>query len=228
MFGDIPTFLSSDGLPHVTSSKLLEILNDSVKSRKLKMELAITIDSMEPFAKATYALEGDGALALVTYERVSMLYSVISTEHYPNVNAMAKQLTTGDAACEQQLVRYAKACVQPAYQYFQSKFDNDLKPALLAFKAARYFSPSKVSELKPSSADIDWLCKFTFLNSSSVIDGLKTELPQYLASAKLCLTKSMLFNGGRLMSLNSPVGQEHSSLYCLCNHLQHLKEFSLY
>ena len=70
------------------------------------------------------------------------------------------------------------------YQYFQSKYDNDLKPVLLAFKAARYFSPSKVSELKPSSADIDWLCKFTFLNSSFVIDGLKTELPQYLASAE--------------------------------------------
>lgn len=114
MFGDIPTFLSSDGLPHVTSSKLLEILNDSIKSRKLKMELAITIESMEPFAKATYALEGDGALAFVTYECVSMLYSVISTEHYPNVNAMAKQLATGDAARERQLVRYAKACVQPA------------------------------------------------------------------------------------------------------------------
>ena len=45
----------------------------------------------------------------------------------------------------------------------------------------------------------------------------------------VCLTKSMLFNGGRLMSLNSPVGQEHSSLYCLCNHLlRHLQEFSLY
>jgi len=49
-----------------------------------------------------------------------MLYSVISTEHNLNVNAMAKQLATGNAAREQQLVRYAKACVQPAYQYFQS------------------------------------------------------------------------------------------------------------
>ena len=46
------------------------------------------------------------------------------------------------------------------------------------------FSPSKVCELKPSSAAIDSLCKFTFLNSSFVIDGLKTELPQYLASAE--------------------------------------------
>ena len=56
------------------------------------MELAITVDAMEPFAKATYALEGDGALAVTTYECVSMLYAVISTEHYPNVNAIASEL----------------------------------------------------------------------------------------------------------------------------------------
>jgi len=50
-----------------------------------------------------------------------------------------------------------------------------------------------------------------------------------LLQLKVCLTKSMLFNGGRLMSLNSPVGQEHSSLYCLFNDLLRLlKEFSLY
>ena len=165
MFGYVPTFLSSDGLPRTTSSKFLDTLNDSAKYRKLKIELAITVDAMEPFAKATYALEGDGALAIVTYKRVRMLYSVISTDHYPNVNAVAKQLAIGDATCEQ-LVGYAKACVQPAYQYFQSKFDNDLKPVLLAFKAARYFSLSKMSELKPSAADIDSLHTFTFLNSS--------------------------------------------------------------
>lgn len=67
---------------------------------------------MEPFAKATHALVGDGALAVATYEHVGMLYSVISTQHYPNVNSVTKQLATGDAAREQQLVAYAKACVQ--------------------------------------------------------------------------------------------------------------------
>lgn len=46
------------------------------------MELAINVDAMEPFVKATYILKGDGALALVAYERVNMLFSVISTEHY--------------------------------------------------------------------------------------------------------------------------------------------------
>ena len=37
----------------------------------------------------------------------------------------------------------------PAFS-FKAKFENDLKPAVLAFRAARYFSPSKVTELKPS------------------------------------------------------------------------------
>ena len=138
-FGDLSTFLNSDSLPPTSSSKLLDILNDLPKCRKLKMELAITVDSMESFVKATYILEGDGALALVAYEQISMLYSGISTEHYPNVYALAKSLSGGDNTREQQLVSYAKACVQPTYSYFKSKFDNDLRPTLLALKAARYF-----------------------------------------------------------------------------------------
>ena len=34
---------------------------------------------------------------------------------------------------------YAKACVEPAYSYFQAKFDNDLKPTLLAFISSSIF-----------------------------------------------------------------------------------------
>ena len=68
------------------------------------MELALTVDSKEPFVKSTYTLEGDGALALVAYEHISKLYSAISTEHYPNVNALAKTLSAGDATREQQLL----------------------------------------------------------------------------------------------------------------------------
>ena len=148
------------------------------------MEIAITVDAMEPFVKATYALEGDGALALVAYERVSMLYSVISTEHYANMRAVVKKLSGSDPVHEQQLVAYAEACVEPAYSYFQAKFDNDLKPTLLAFKVARYFSPLKVRKIKPVAADLDSLCAFPFLNSTQVIDGLKSELPKYLAAAE--------------------------------------------
>lgn len=99
-FGDLSTFLNNDSLPPTSSRKLLDILNDLPKSRKLKTELAITVDSMESFVKATYVLEGDSALALVAYERISMLYSVISAEHYPNLYALAKSLSGGDV-CDQ-------------------------------------------------------------------------------------------------------------------------------
>ena len=83
------------------------------------MEIAITVDAMEPFVKATYALEGDGALALVAYERVSMLYSVISTEHYANVRTVAKQLSGSEPVHEQQLVAYAEARVEPVTDTFK-------------------------------------------------------------------------------------------------------------
>ena len=63
VFEDVVAFLSSRGLPPATSTKLLEILHDPPKYRKLKMEIAITVDAMEPFVKATYELEGDDALA---------------------------------------------------------------------------------------------------------------------------------------------------------------------
>ena len=112
-----------------------------------------------------------------------MLYSVISTEHYPNVKAVAKQLSAGDPAREQQLMMYAKSCVESAYDYFKEKFDNELKAPLVAYKAARYFSPTKLNELKPSATDIDSLRAFTLLDSTLIIDGLKAELPMYLAAS---------------------------------------------
>ena len=143
--------------------------------------MAITIGAMEPFVKATYTLEGDGPLALVAYEQVSRLSACISAGHYPNVQAVAKKLAGGNSSREQQLVSYAKACVEPVYSYFRSKFNNDLKVTLDAFKAARLFSPSKMYELRPTASDIDCLKSFPFLDA--MIPGLKSELPNYLAAA---------------------------------------------
>ena len=96
-FGDISTFLNNDDMPVATTSKLLEILHDPANCRKLEMEIAITANAMGPFVKATYTLEGDVALVLVAYKRVSMPYSVISTEHYPiMLKAVAQQLIEGN------------------------------------------------------------------------------------------------------------------------------------
>ena len=64
--------------------------------RKLQIEIAITIDAMEAFAKATYNLEGDGALTLSAYEEIRKLFAVVSAKHFPNVAAVAKQLSQGN------------------------------------------------------------------------------------------------------------------------------------
>ena len=51
------------------------------------------------------------------------------------------------------------------------------------FKTARYFSPSKVSELKPTSSDLSSLSAFPCFDSEA-IKGMKSELPTCLAAAE--------------------------------------------
>ena len=59
LFDSVSSFLDKTDLPS-SRLKLQEIISGPPKNRKLHMELAITIDAMEPFVKATYNLEGDG------------------------------------------------------------------------------------------------------------------------------------------------------------------------
>lgn len=180
-FGDVATFLQNGDLPP-SAKKLLDMLNDQPTKRKLQIEIAVTIDAMDAFVTATYNLEGDGALVLSAYEEIRTLFAVVSAKHYPNVTAVAKQLSHGNSSNEKQLVTYACTCVQPAFDYFEQKFSNDLKPVVDAFKAARYFSPSKLSELKPTVTDIDQFAHFPFLKPK--IPMLKAELPSVVAACE--------------------------------------------
>ena len=59
-FSDVKKFMERDDLPPATSTKLLQVLDDPVKTRKLKIKMDTTVDAMEPFVKATHKLEGDG------------------------------------------------------------------------------------------------------------------------------------------------------------------------
>ena len=101
-FGDVEKFLKNDDLPLATSTKLLQVFDDPAKTRKLKIEIPTTVDAMEPFVKATYKLEGDGALSLVAYQQLSRLYASVSNQHYPNVVAVVKAEAKGNATYEQQ------------------------------------------------------------------------------------------------------------------------------
>ena len=142
------------------------------------MELSITIDFGESFV--TYNIEGDGPLALSTYEEIAKLKAVISTQHFPNTNG----ITTKPSYFQmyqlmKQLVNYATDCIKPAITYFNQKFECDLKPIVTAFKYARYFDPTKITELKPCSTDIDNLKAFPFLIDH--IEDSKKEILSYLA-----------------------------------------------
>ena len=77
-FSDVKKFLERDDLPPATSTKLLQVLDDPVKTRKLKIEIATTVDAMEPFVKATYKLEGDGPLSFEAYQQLSILFASVS------------------------------------------------------------------------------------------------------------------------------------------------------
>ena len=109
--------------------------------------------------------------------------SVIQVGHYPNTSAIARELAGGDPHIVQQWVSYALSCVHKAFSYFETKFEDDSQSPLNAFKAFRYFSPSKIKSMNPSVADITSLSVVPFLNSPDTIAELMTELPTYLAKA---------------------------------------------
>ena len=68
-FGDIVPFLESNPeLSPATRRKLLDMLNDSNVKSCIQIEMAVVIDAGEPFVKATYKLEGDGALVFHCFE----------------------------------------------------------------------------------------------------------------------------------------------------------------
>ena len=48
-FSDVKKFLERADFPPATSTKLLQVLDDPAKTRKLKIEIATTVDAMEPF-----------------------------------------------------------------------------------------------------------------------------------------------------------------------------------
>ena len=183
MFGDVVLFLKNEDLTTVTAQRLRTIMDDMPSLRKLKMEIAIMVDAMEPFVKVTYDLEGDGPLVLFAYQKISTLYAHISLAHHPNVVSVAKDLAQGNTTHEAQLKQYANTCYPPAYSYFKEKFGNDLKDSVEAFKAARYFLPCKINELKPSISDIQFLQLFPFIDST-LISELKLEMAEYVAAAE--------------------------------------------
>ena len=119
------------------------------------VELAVTVDAALPFVKATYVLEGDGPLALSCYETISSLNAAARQANYNNLAAVASNLSSGDTVMEEHLIDHAKSCVQPGISFNFQQLSTNMKGPLEAFKAARLFSPSKLSEMNPGVNAID-------------------------------------------------------------------------
>ena len=202
-FGDMLPFLRRDDIGSAaTISKLMTFFTDPQKKALLEVELAAIIDWGKTFVTATYSLEGDGPLVVDAYEKIETVRAAIRTGHTPNVNAVARRLcnssdrslllgvfhpsrsrgsTSTSQALQQNIIQYATACVQPGLDYFNKMFDSNLKDTLMAFKAARYFSPLQLKDIQPDAQALNSVKAFPFLDSETIMDGLKQELPSYQA-----------------------------------------------
>ena len=151
----------------------------------LKLELAATIDVVKHFVKATYFLEADRPLIFACSEKLSAFSQFCQAPYFPNVHAIATAIAEEDPGQNvTALERSAKACVEPAITWFLRKFNVDLYDVVVVFKAARLFCPVRIQWLKPTNASVESLRAFPFLDSDAIIDGLKAELPAYLAAAE--------------------------------------------
>ena len=135
--------------------------------------------------KVTHFLEGDGLLVFACYEKLSAVFQFCQAPHFPNVRAIATAIAEEDPGQNvAALERRAKACVELAITWFLRKFNVDLYDLLVEFKAARLFCPVSVQWLRPTNASVGSLRAFPFLDSDAIVDGLKAELPAYMAAAE--------------------------------------------
>lgn len=182
LFGDVERFLKDNtDIAPATRKKLLTYFENIEKKQHLLLEIAIVVDVGVHFVKATYILEGDGALALSCYDTITTVITTVNQASYPNTQAIVKILSA-ELLIQKQLLDYAIECVNPGINYFQTCLSNCMAEPLKAFKAIRLFNPSKVQEMQPTSQDIYQLSSLPFL--APVVAQLQEELPAYMAASQ--------------------------------------------
>ena len=184
LFGDVEPFLrENEEICPANRGHLLEISDDPQSCQDLRLELAAVIDAGVRFVNATYYLEGDGPLIFSCYERLSAVAQAVAVDHYPNTEAVAREIANGNVAIYNQLMAQAKACIRPGLNFYQHKFSVQFRDTVRAFKAARFCCPVQVQALRPTAASLEELRNFPFLNNDATIANLAQELPLYIAAA---------------------------------------------
>lgn len=184
LFADVEPFLrENEEICPANRRHLLEIFDNPQSCQNLRLELAALIDAGVHFVNATYYLEGDGPLIFSCYERLSAVAQAVAVDHYPNINAVAREIANGNVAIYNQLMAQAKACIRPGLNFYQRKFSVQFRDTVRAFKAARFCCPVQVQALRPTSASLEELRNFPFVNNDATIANLAQELPLYIAAA---------------------------------------------
>ena len=215
MYGDVEVFLRTNtDLAPATRMKLLVIFDDVQKKACLRVEVAATVDGGLPFVKATYNLEGDGPLALQCYEIMETVSAAVRLAHYPNVDAVSSDIAAGNLQIQQRMIAHAKMCIQPGIDYYTSHLAGCLHNSMMAFKAARLFSPQKVHHMQPSTIEVDTLSAFPFINANLLADlklSYHTTWQKLLMSVRIVI----LWSGGKEMNLLFHSGLQLQRRYCL-------------
>ena len=177
VFGDIEQFLKSDDdFSGNTRAKLLDYFQSPTKLQSLKVELAALVDAGKPFVEATYKLESDEPIVLECFGSLNI---AVKMEHYPNVQAIVKSIAKGKNDVEMKWMRHARDCIKPAMKYFDEHLKAELmNTPMKAFKAARYFSPHFLKQIKPECADLNSLLNLPFITPSQLSE-LREEFPKY-------------------------------------------------
>ena len=169
-FGDVEQFLqeaeAAKFAPQIVP-QIRETLSDQESRINLQLQLAAIVDVGHHFVTATYYLEGDGPLVFSCYEKLQAVAEACRVPLFPNVRAVSTAIATEDptqnvATLEQR----ARACVDPAIQWFLRKFNVQLYDLVAAFKAARIMCPLAVQWMRPTAATVSALRIFPFLNST--------------------------------------------------------------
>ena len=125
---------------------------DTQKRAVLEIELAAVIDWEKPFVTATYSLEGYGPLIVSGYDIVETIKSTICVSDTSNVHGVIRRLSSSVLTFQrsQNLLEYARKCVQPGKKYFHKQLATNLKktPWLLSRQPGYFLCKNFLSNQK--------------------------------------------------------------------------------
>lgn len=86
----------------------MALLRNPQELLAIRLELAAVVDIGSYFVRATYNLEGDGALSIKCYEEILKIRCAINAKYYPNLQAFTREACSGNPAMQQQLVDHGQ------------------------------------------------------------------------------------------------------------------------